>query len=384
MIERDRAARRLGQGDRVGGRGDLRPLGEQLGQPPGRTGAAQQIAIDFGQRAERAGDQAAGQHERAIEPPLIRARRRRPTAPSHSTSVIEPKISADHDRGHDRAEHDAALGGGEAWLDRVAEALRLAILLTERLDDLHRAQRFDAIAPTSAIRSWLDAREIADPAARSTIGRTITGMPSSSMPASLGDEDEQIDHAANAGEHVAQRDRDGGADDLLDDRGVRVIREAISDGRFSSKKPGARASRLALHRARMSATTARRARRRNRSAPRSRSPAHRRSSADNRTTPNAPSSRAAGEAAVDHALEAIGDRDGRAEATSSAASAAIRPRIAGRQRHTIDRLPSLRLAGSASRVRVGHRPRGLAVRDAVPQRPHWRGSMQRCVRCNTD
>ncbi len=63
MVEFERAARHGGQRHRVGRRADLRHFVEQLGKAAGGARAAQKVAIDLGQCAERAGDQAAGQHE---------------------------------------------------------------------------------------------------------------------------------------------------------------------------------------------------------------------------------------------------------------------------------------------------------------------------------
>ena len=65
MTSSNASAPRAGSGSGTGSAGarDLGLFAEQFGQPPGGAGAAQQIAIDFGQRAERAGDEPAGEHE---------------------------------------------------------------------------------------------------------------------------------------------------------------------------------------------------------------------------------------------------------------------------------------------------------------------------------
>jgi hypothetical protein len=74
----------------LAGRLDL-GLGQQFGEPLRRAGAAQQVAIDFGQRAERAGEQSAGEHEggdRAAGHPA----RGDVDRACHITMVIAPNI----------------------------------------------------------------------------------------------------------------------------------------------------------------------------------------------------------------------------------------------------------------------------------------------------
>ena len=72
-------------------------------------------------------------------PPVIRPAATS-TAPCQMTQVIAEKISAMTIERHQRAEQDAALGDGEDGFGRAGEALGLAVLLVERLDDLHRAE----------------------------------------------------------------------------------------------------------------------------------------------------------------------------------------------------------------------------------------------------
>ena len=74
--------------------------------------------------------------------------------------------------------------------------------------------------PTSAMRSWLRVEIARTRRPRKTIGTTTSGMPSSIMPASLGASANRMTDAGDAHDDVAQRDRNGGADDLLDDRRV--------------------------------------------------------------------------------------------------------------------------------------------------------------------
>ena len=81
ILERELAARGLGQPRGLGRRADVGLGVEQFGQPLGRAGGAQQVAIDFGQSAERAGEQSAVEHERgdrAAAHPAARRPRSRP------------------------------------------------------------------------------------------------------------------------------------------------------------------------------------------------------------------------------------------------------------------------------------------------------------------
>ena len=56
VLERDVAGRGFGQGDRIGGRGDLGAYRQQLHQPLGGPGGPLQLAIDLAQGPDRAGD----------------------------------------------------------------------------------------------------------------------------------------------------------------------------------------------------------------------------------------------------------------------------------------------------------------------------------------
>ena len=212
-----------GKADRVGRRADVGLGVEQFVQPLGRAGGAQQVAIDFGQRAERAGEQPAVKHERGDRAAGHAARGDVDRAlPDDHRDRAEHQ--EDDDRGHDRAQQDAPLGGREDALDRVGEARRLAPLLVERLDDLHRAEHFagdradvgDAVLAAGRDRAHAAAEEDDRPDDQRHAEQHQTGE--------LGREREQDDDAADAHDDVAQRDRDGRADNLLDDR--RVDRDA--------------------------------------------------------------------------------------------------------------------------------------------------------------
>ena len=141
LLERERSRRRFGQRNRLCRRSDVRFGMKQFGQALGSARGAQQVAIDFGQVAERAGEQPAVEHERgdraAGDPPRRDLDRSVPDDQSDGAENDE-----DDNRGHERTHEDSALRGRENPLDGVGEARRLAALLVERLDDLHRAEHF--------------------------------------------------------------------------------------------------------------------------------------------------------------------------------------------------------------------------------------------------
>ncbi|PAV70022.1 hypothetical protein WR25_20171 [Diploscapter pachys] len=239
-LERERPRHRHGQGDRSGGSGDLGRLAQQFGNAARRARAAQQVAIDFGQRAERARDDAArhdeGEHAAARQAPGGDVGDALP-----HDQHDRPEDEADHDRGHHCAQRDAALRGGEGRVHRRAEARRLARFLTECLHDLHRAQRFGHQRADIGDPILRDARMRADAAAEDGDGQHDERNAKQQHAGKLGRKHEQIDHAADAGRGVAQRDRHGGADDRLDQRRVgrrrRRARPATTHGRSESPSP---------------------------------------------------------------------------------------------------------------------------------------------------
>src|SRR3546814_6637983 len=95
---------------------------------------AQQVAIDFGERAERAGDEAAGQHEGGDGAAGYRPRRDA-FCPVPEQGGDRAEEEADDGRGDERAQADAALRGREIALYRGAEPFGLARFLPEGLDD---------------------------------------------------------------------------------------------------------------------------------------------------------------------------------------------------------------------------------------------------------
>ena len=163
--------------------------------------------------------------------------------------MIEPNIRKMTIAGHHRAQQDAPLGGGEHALDRGGEARGFAILLAERLDDLHRAEDFagdradigDAVLAARRDRAHAAAEEGERPI-------TTSGTPSSISPASLGDSANRIDDAGDADDEVAQRDRDDGSDDLLDDRRVDGDPRRDLGRAVLLEEAGREAQQVAVHR----------------------------------------------------------------------------------------------------------------------------------------
>ena len=137
---------------------------EQLVEPLRRAGGAQQVAIDFGQRAECAGEQTAVEHERGDRAAGHRARgdvdRALPNDSVIALNIRKMTMAVITARSRMRR-----LAVANTRFDGLGEAAGLARLLAECLDDLHRAEHFAVTAPTSAMRSWLRRRNRADLAA---------------------------------------------------------------------------------------------------------------------------------------------------------------------------------------------------------------------------
>ena len=122
----------------------------------------------------------------AIDPPLIRPAATS-TAPSHSTRVIDPKISP----------MTIAVMNARRMMRRLAAvkvALTAALKRAASRSSWPNAwttfiapRVSDAIEPTSATRSWLVREKFRTRRPSKAIGRMMTGMPSISMPASFGD-----------------------------------------------------------------------------------------------------------------------------------------------------------------------------------------------------
>ena len=104
--------------------------------------------------------------------------------------------------------------------DRVGEALVSRCCWLKRLDDLHRAKHFAGIVADIGDAILAARRTGADRAAQNSIGPSTKGMPAGSAERQLGREMNRMTSAGDAHDEVAQRDRQGGADDLFDDRRI--------------------------------------------------------------------------------------------------------------------------------------------------------------------
>ncbi len=239
--------RRIGEAAGVGGRGDARFGVQQFGEPFGGADGAQQVAIDLGERAESARDEPAGEHEGGDGAAGDRPRRDpRGAVPEQGRDRAEEQ--ADDDRGHDRAEANAALGGGEIILDRHGEALGFAAFLTEGLDDLHRAQLLGGCRADVGDAVLAGARHILQAAAEQHDRQDDDGDAEQDAAGETRREREEIDDAADAHHHVAQRDRDRGADHLLDHRRVRRHARGDFGGAVFLEEAGSEAEQIALYR----------------------------------------------------------------------------------------------------------------------------------------
>ncbi len=204
---------------RRGGSADLGLGGDQFGEAPGRARAAKKIAIDFAQGGERAADQHAGEDEGGdlAAGHAARGNVDRAFPDDHHDGAEHQR---DQHHGHDRAQPHPGAGGGEGAFDHIGEAGLLAALLAERLHDLHRAQHFADVGADIGDPVLAGAGEGADLAAEQDDRAEQQGNGDQQQPGKLGAEREQIDDPADPGDEVAQRERDRGADHLLQHRGV--------------------------------------------------------------------------------------------------------------------------------------------------------------------
>ena len=130
----------------------------------------------------------------------------------------------------------------------AGEALALAALLVERLDDLHRAEHFAGDRADVGDAVLALGRYGADLAPEDDDRDDDERNAEQHHPGELGREEEQDDDAGDRHDDVAQRDRHGGADDLFDDR--RVDGQPAGDlGRaVFLEVTGREAEQIAVHR----------------------------------------------------------------------------------------------------------------------------------------
>ena len=161
IAEAEAAARRFGQAFGAGRGRDFGLGFEQFSEPARRTRAAQQIAIDFGERAERTGHKAAGDDESGDRAAGNLARRHRQrAAPHHQHDPAE--YQQNHHRRHAGAQQDAATGGVEGAFDHACKPLALALFLAEALHDLHRREHLGDIGADIGDAILAGARDGAD------------------------------------------------------------------------------------------------------------------------------------------------------------------------------------------------------------------------------
>ena len=201
----------------------------------------------------------------------------------------------------------------------AGETLGLAALLVEGLDDLHRAQHFagDRADVGDAVLALVEMARSRRP--RMMIGITTSGMPSSSMPASLGASTNRMTAQAMPMTRLRSATETVVPTTCSMIVVSTVIRLVISAGRFSSKKPGRGAAGCDAPQGGCRRRPARRAS--------DEIEAHRRGQRHHdhehqQILEPAGDVAAAGEAAVDDQLEGVGHAEVAAAATSSATAAA--------------------------------------------------------------
>jgi hypothetical protein len=246
MLERQLAASRR-QGHRARGRGDSGLFMEQFVEPARRARAAHQIAVDLGQRAEGARHQGAGDHEGRDRAAGDRARRHAQRAAPHQQGQRAEDQEHDH-CGHDRADADPPLGRGEGPLDCGGEAFGLAMLLVEGLDDLARPQHFGDQRADLGHAVLAGARDGAQAAAEPDDRQHDEDDARDQPQGQRRLEVEQVARPADRHDRVAQCDRNGRADDLLDQRGVGGHPRGYLPRAVFLEEAGREAQEVALHR----------------------------------------------------------------------------------------------------------------------------------------
>ena len=219
VIEAHLAARRAGKGCGPRRRRDVGLGGEQIDQPLGRAGGALQFADDLGDGAGGAG------HHHGIEDEGRKFAGG--NTPLHDVVAADPQDGADgaededDDQGRqDRAHTYAADGDGEGRLDAPVEAGAVDGLVAEGLDGAHRVQAFLDMGADVRHPVLAGARKAAHPAPDQNDRRHHQRHHQENERAQLGAGDRQHHHAADQQKQVSERDRRGGPDEDLQQRGV--------------------------------------------------------------------------------------------------------------------------------------------------------------------
>ncbi len=219
VAERQAAARRFRQCLGPVGRRDARLRDQQFVETARRARTAQQIAVNFGQRAERTRHQPAGDDEGRDGPAGNGARGHADGAAPHQQRD-RAEDQQDDDRCHRGADQDAAFGDGENLFHRITETGFLAPFLTEGLDDLHRRQHFGHHRADIGDPVLAGARDIAQAAPENGDRQDDRRNDQDQADGQRRGEIEQIGRAADRHQQIAQGNRDRGPDHLLDHRGV--------------------------------------------------------------------------------------------------------------------------------------------------------------------
>jgi hypothetical protein len=153
----------------------------------------------------------------------------------------------DHHRGHRRAQQDAPPRGLEGVFHHPGKALTLAPLLPEALDDLHRREHLGDIGADIGDAILAAARNRADAPPEIDDRGDHQRNADEQAQGERGGEEQQQPDAADRGERIAQRHRDRGAHQVLDDRGV--ARHPAGDflGAVDLVEAGREAQQVFLH-----------------------------------------------------------------------------------------------------------------------------------------
>ena len=127
----------------------------------------------------------------------------------------------DHDRGHDRAQQDTALGGRESALHRFLEPPGFASFLVERLHHAQSAEHLGHHRPDVGDPVLAGARDRPDLPPEAHDRQHDQGYRDHQPQRQQRCQCREVDYSADTHDDVAQRHRDRGPDDLLDQRGVR-------------------------------------------------------------------------------------------------------------------------------------------------------------------
>ncbi len=222
-VELHLAQRRLGQGERLSGRRDAGLGVEDLADALHGAGALLHLAPGFAQDADGAGRQD-GQHQELEEGPAGHAVRAAGpgvgehgvgAGPQHHRHAAEHHD--DHRAGHDRPGAHAGAGGAEGGLHQLAEPRGDRGFAPEGLHRVQGVQGLAGIGHRLGETVLGLHRQAAHPPAQDEHRGQHQGDQHQHEQAEARADVEHHRHRAQEGEEVAQRQRGGGADQVLDD-----------------------------------------------------------------------------------------------------------------------------------------------------------------------